>query len=150
VYTQNLFTFITRFDRLKQKQQPILASPKTAQISAMPLWRIYAHPDIFTPAQRAALARDITDLYVNKINLPAFYVNVFFIPLEQDNYYVGGEARRNFVRITAEHIARTMPSPDTQAGRDHRNGWMDMVNQVCSRFKPMLPGLANANQQPRS
>lgn len=115
----------------------------------MPLWRIYAHPDIFTPAQRAALAKDITDLYVNKINLPAFYVNVLFIPLEQDNYYVGGEPRKNFVRITAEHIARTMPSPDTQTGRDHRNGWMDMVNQVCS-VQAMLLGLVNANQQPRS
>ena len=30
VVHQNLFTIITRFDRLKQKQQPILASPKTA------------------------------------------------------------------------------------------------------------------------
>ena len=101
----------------------------------MPLWRIYVHPDTFTPAQRAALAKDITDLYVDKINLQAFYVNVFFISLEQDSYYIGGEARKNFVRITAEHIARTMPSPDIQAGRDHRDGWMDMVNQVCSRSK---------------
>lgn len=100
----------------------------------MPLWRIYAHPDTFSPAQRAALAKDITALYVDQIDLPAFYVNVFFIPLEQDNYFIGGEPRKNFVRITAEHIARTMPSPDTQAGRDHRNGWMDAVNEVCFRL----------------
>jgi phenylpyruvate tautomerase PptA (4-oxalocrotonate tautomerase family) len=100
----------------------------------MPLWKIYAHPDTFTPAQRAAIAQDITALYVNQVNLPAFYVNVFFIPLEQDSMFIGGEPRKNFVRITADHIARTMPSPDTQAGRDHRNGWMDAVNQVCLRF----------------
>ena len=128
---------ISTFRSSKSQLRPIplsnSATRRLVHTAAMPLWKIYAHPDTFTPAQRAAIAQDITALYVNQINLPAFYVNVFFIPLEQDSMFFGGEPRKNFVRITADHIARTMPSPDTQAGRDHRNGWMDAVNQVCLR-----------------
>ena len=121
-----------RRNRSRQYQISTLAHRQTpaTTIAAMPSWRIYAHPDTFTPTQRATLAKDITDFYVNQINLPAFYVNVLFIPLEQNNFFIGGEPRKNFVRIAAEHIARIMPSPETQAGRDHRNGFMEAVNQV--------------------
>jgi len=95
----------------------------------MPLWRIFVHPDIFTPSQRAALAKDVTNLYVSR-GLPAFYVNVLFIPLEQDNYFIGGAAKKNFVRIVAEQIARQMPDPSTEDGRKSREQWMDMINQT--------------------
>jgi hypothetical protein len=42
------------------------ASPLT-----MPLWCIFSHADTFTPAQRTAFAKDVTDYYVDKC-LPAF------------------------------------------------------------------------------
>ena len=97
----------------------------------MPLWRIFVNPGTYTPSQKAALARDVTALYVS-INLPAFYVNVFFIELEQDNYYIGGVAKKNFVRVCVEQIARQMPDPATEDGKKLRKGWMDMINQVRS------------------
>lgn len=98
----------------------------------MPLWKIYANPSTFTPTQRAGLAKAITDLYVNQVGLPAFYVNVLFVPLDDGQIYVGGVANKNFVRITAEQIARQMPDTTTEDGRAFRRGWMDTINEVFS------------------
>lgn len=99
----------------------------------MPLWRIYAHPATFTKEQKAGLASAITKLYVDApINLPAFYVNVLFIPLQEDEIWIGGETRKDFVRITIEQIARTMDSTDTEEGRGRRKWWMDKINAVRS------------------
>lgn len=95
----------------------------------MPLWRIFSHPTTFTLPQRAGLAKAITHLYVSR-GLPAFYVNVLFIDLDERAVWIGGEPRKNFVRIVIEQIARTMPDPDTEAGRKQRTGWMDMINEV--------------------
>ena len=98
----------------------------------MPLWRVFVHPDTYTPAQRAAFAKDVTELYVSR-GLPAFYVNVLFIPLEQDNYYIGGVAKKNFVRIVAEQIARTLPDPSTEGGKKYRKFFMNTINEVIDQ-----------------
>lgn len=97
----------------------------------MPLWRIYAHPSTFTKEQKAGLAAAITKLYTSPpANLPAFYVNVLFIPLQEDEIWVGGETRKNFVRIAIEQIARTMDPSTTPEGEARRKRWMDKINQV--------------------
>jgi len=108
----------------------------------MPLWRIFHHPSTFTPDQRAALARDITKLYTDA-GLPAFYVNVFFVPLQAEELFIGGEPRTNFVRIVIEQIARQMPSADTDAGKAHREWWMENVSKV-RRYLIGLGGGATA------
>lgn len=70
----------------------------------MPLWRIY-HPErFFSGDEQTQLASSITELYTNF--LPAFYVDVLFIPLAHTNIYIGGKPRNNFVRFAGEHIAR--------------------------------------------
>lgn len=87
----------------------------------MPLWRIYAHPATFTKEQKAGLAAAITKLYVDPpVSLPAFYVNVLFISLQEDEIWIGGETRKNFVQITIEQIARTMDAPGSAEGRGQR------------------------------
>jgi phenylpyruvate tautomerase PptA (4-oxalocrotonate tautomerase family) len=101
----------------------------------MPVWRIFMHPDTFTPIQRAALAKDVTELY-QKGGLPAFYVNVLFIPLEKDNYYIGGVSKKNFVRICIEQIARQMPDGNTEKGMLRRQAWMDRINEVREMLFP--------------
>lgn len=80
----------------------------------MPLWKIYHPPTTFsTPASKSAFAAAITKIYTT-IPLPAFYVNVLFIPVAADSYYIGGESRpgpensKPFVRVTIENIARKM------------------------------------------
>jgi phenylpyruvate tautomerase PptA (4-oxalocrotonate tautomerase family) len=69
----------------------------------MPLWRIFAHPETFSHDQRKGLAEAVTKLYKA---LPAFYVNVIFIDVKEEQVWVGGQAKSNFVRIVVEHIAR--------------------------------------------
>lgn len=84
----------------------------------MPLWRIFSHPSTFTTAQKQALAESITSLYTGR-GLPAFYVDVVFIPVEPDSFFVGGKRVANMVRIAIEHIAVHQPKPedDTQGRR---------------------------------
>jgi lysophospholipase L1-like esterase len=93
----------------------------------MPLWHIFSHPDTFSLEQRAALARDITALYGL---LPAFYVNVIFINLGENDIWIGGKPKVNFVRIVIEQIARTLPDAATENGKARRKGWMDRINEV--------------------
>jgi Putative oxalocrotonate tautomerase enzyme len=95
----------------------------------MPLWRIFANPNTFSLSQREGIAKAITGLYTD-IGLPAFYVNVIFFDIGEDSLWIGGEQKPNFVRIAIEQIARTMPDPDTESGKAHRKGWMDMINAV--------------------
>lgn len=99
----------------------------------MPLWRIFAHPTTFTPSQREALAKKVTELYVSR-GLPAFYVNVIFLDVDETQVWVGGESRSNFVRVVVEQIARTMSAPDTDEGKKRRKWWMDQINEVRKHF----------------
>ena len=71
----------------------------------MPLWRIYHPTSLFTADEKSLIAKSITNLYTPL--LPAFYVNVLFLPYDpQDGMFIGGQPRDNFVRLVAEHIAR--------------------------------------------
>ena len=58
----------------------------------MPLHRIYHTPGQFTQEQKKGLATAITEFYTSSQGpqLPAFYVLVFFIPIEEENFYLGG------------------------------------------------------------
>lgn len=78
---------------------------------AMPLWRIFSHPDTFSTVQKQALVESITPFYTRS-GLPAFYVNVVFIPIEASSFYIGNKPVRNMVRIAIEHIAIHRPKLD--------------------------------------
>ncbi|KAK3216290.1 hypothetical protein GRF29_8g2884852 [Pseudopithomyces chartarum] len=91
----------------------------------MPLWTIYHPRSTFTSEdEKSSLAQAITSLYT-AVPLPAFYVNVLFVPLDPTNIYIGGVARPSphsaanepgpnssvpFIRLTIQHIARTLPN----------------------------------------
>ncbi|KIX03416.1 uncharacterized protein Z518_06968 [Rhinocladiella mackenziei CBS 650.93] len=99
----------------------------------MPLWRIFTHPETFNHSQRAGIAKAVTDLYVS-YSLPAFYVNVIFVNVDEEDVWVGGESKSNFVRIVIEQIARSMSPPDTEEGRKARRSWMDRINGVLRPY----------------
>lgn len=84
----------------------------------MPLWRIFSHPSTFNTSQKQALAESITSFYTRG-GLPAFYVDVVFVPVEPTSFYVGGKQAANMVRIAVEHIAVHQPTKedDTQGLR---------------------------------
>ncbi|KAK4223280.1 putative oxalocrotonate tautomerase [Podospora fimiseda] len=73
----------------------------------MPLWLIY-HPQDTTftaPSSKQSLASEITTIYTSA-GLPPFYVNVNFIPLSNQNMFVGGKNPETpFVRVAVDHIA---------------------------------------------
>jgi phenylpyruvate tautomerase PptA (4-oxalocrotonate tautomerase family) len=97
----------------------------------MPVWRIFYNPSALSADQRQSLAKDVTKLYTEPpLGLPAFYVNVLFIPLKENEFFIGGEPRSNFVRIVIEQIARTMLGPETEEGRQARSGWNDKIVEV--------------------
>jgi phenylpyruvate tautomerase PptA (4-oxalocrotonate tautomerase family) len=95
----------------------------------MPLWRIYSSPGVFSAEDRAGLARSITALYTN-LGLPAFYVNVIFIDVPGQNFFIGGQSTNNMIRVSIEHVARAMPSADSEEGRLRRSKWMDRISSV--------------------
>jgi phenylpyruvate tautomerase PptA (4-oxalocrotonate tautomerase family) len=93
----------------------------------MPLWRIFAHPSAYTAQDKVAIAKAITSNYTRPgLELPAFYVDVIFITVEEGNLFVGGEARKDFVRVSVEHIARNI------ASKEQKKAVMERFNQVCA------------------
>ena len=101
----------------------------------MPLWRIFYNPSTLPADQRQSLAKAVTKLYTEPpIGLPAFYVNVLFIPLQENEYFIGGEPRSDFVRVVIEQIARTLPGPDTEAGKQGRATWNEKIVDVSLIF----------------
>jgi phenylpyruvate tautomerase PptA (4-oxalocrotonate tautomerase family) len=72
----------------------------------MPLHRIFHTPGTFSEKDKQELAKRITDLYMG-FGLPAFYVVITFIPLEPNDFYVGGKPNvgGKFVRIAVDHVS---------------------------------------------
>ena len=94
----------------------------------MPLWQIFSNPSTFTPDQKRALVESITPMYT-KIGLPAFYVNVIFIPVESDCFYVGNQQVTKMVRIVIEHIAVHQPKEESD-GRGLRAKLCTKIDEV--------------------
>ena len=90
----------------------------------MPLWKIYHPADAFTPEDRKAISVAITDIYGRV--MPRFYVNVLFQEIPEDSFFIGGEPRRNFIRIWVDHIARRMDSDEA------RRRFMTTMNEVLA------------------
>lgn len=78
----------------------------------MPLWKIYCPVDTFTDADKRSVAGALTKLYGRA--MPRFYVGVIFQEVAENNFYIGGEPTKRFVRIWADHIARTMDTPEAK------------------------------------
>lgn len=95
----------------------------------MPLWRIFSNPDTFSTEQRQALVESITPFYTIS-GLPAFYVNVVFIPVEPSSFYIGSQPVRNMVRIAIEHIAIHRPKIDG-AGNNARASLCVGIDKVA-------------------
>ena len=89
----------------------------------MPLWIVYHPANAFADkATKKAFSEKITKIYTDS-GLPPFYVVVLFQLVEQDSCFVGGVSRPSphieannpgpdssqpFIRITIQHLARTM------------------------------------------
>jgi phenylpyruvate tautomerase PptA (4-oxalocrotonate tautomerase family) len=90
----------------------------------MPLWKIYHPVGAFTEQDKDALAEKITELYGF---LPKFYVNVIFQDIPRTSFYIGGRRVDNFIRLSIEHIARSLPE-------DRKVWWLERTNEVIAPF----------------
>jgi hypothetical protein len=78
----------------------------------MPLWTIYHPPSVFESEEtKEALSKAITSIYT-AVNLPAFYVNVLFIPVQ--DIWIGG------VKRPSPHSNKNEP------GQDSSRPWVRM------------------------
>uniref|UniRef100_A0AC34F012 Tautomerase cis-CaaD-like domain-containing protein n=1 Tax=Panagrolaimus sp. ES5 TaxID=591445 RepID=A0AC34F012_9BILA len=96
----------------------------------MPLHRIYHTPGQFSSEQKKGLADAITKIYTDpkEAGLPAFYVVVIFVPIDEENFFVGGETTKNFVRISIQHIARSFES------HEHAKGFLVRYENALAPF----------------
>ena len=78
----------------------------------MPYWEIFTPENAFTEEDKEQLSSDITQVYVDYVNLPRFYVVILFKEMPTNTMYVGGKSTDNFVRIRVDHIARQMDDPE--------------------------------------
>lgn len=79
----------------------------------MPLWKVYHPVGAFTGEDKRALSQRITDIYAPF--MPRFYVGVVFEEVAAESFYIGGKPVKNFVRISTDHIARTLDSDEAKA-----------------------------------
>ncbi|KAJ5622961.1 hypothetical protein N7490_011566 [Penicillium lividum] len=86
----------------------------------MPLWQIYHPPGTFEDnVSKQALATDITKIYTG-VGLPAFYVVVQFIQLQDSDVWVGGTSgtEKPFIRVVITQIAVRLPDDDVAYRRN--------------------------------
>ncbi|MCG7631447.1 MULTISPECIES: tautomerase family protein [Gordonia] len=74
----------------------------------MPYWEIFTPKGAYTDQDKEQFSSAITDVYVQFVSLPRFYVVIRFQELADNEMYVGGKATTNFVRFVVDHIARNM------------------------------------------
>jgi len=92
----------------------------------MPLWTVYHPVDVWSDADKAALAEKITDLYAAV--MPRFYVGIVFHAIPARNLYVGGVKNDRYVRFVLEHIARSF------ANIEQSHHFIDKINEVLAPF----------------
>jgi hypothetical protein len=82
----------------KWKRSHVLSVPTVQRSASKCLSGAYIlHPDTFSLSDREQpLARDVTALYGF---LPAFYVNAVFINSGENDIWIGGKPKTNFVWI---------------------------------------------------
>ncbi|MEH6695560.1 MAG: tautomerase family protein [Hyphomonas sp.] len=90
----------------------------------MPLWKVYHPAGAYTRDEKRAFAQKMTSIYARV--MPKFYVNVLFEEVPEDSFFIGGEPRNDFVRITMDHIARAFPS------KEGSKRFIDAVNDLIT------------------
>ncbi len=92
----------------------------------MPLWKIDSPVGAYSPEDKRELAERITDEYA-RVGLPRFYVNVLFTELAKESFLIGGVPADDFVRISVDEIARSVPD-------EAKVLWMKRLRKTVAPF----------------
>ena len=77
----------------------------------MPMWIVHAPEGVYSVEDKKKITETITQIYVEFVDLPKFYVVVRFDEYPVDSMWLGGEPANDFVRFVVDHIARQMDDP---------------------------------------
>lgn len=77
----------------------------------MPMWIVHAPEGAYSAEDKKNMTDAITQIYVDFVQVPRFYVVVRFDEYPVDSLWVGGEPVNDFVRFVVDHIARQMEDP---------------------------------------
>ncbi|EEA19963.1 hypothetical protein TMatcc_010109 [Talaromyces marneffei ATCC 18224] len=92
----------------------------------MPYWKIYHSPNTLTEEDKTTLSASITSYYTS-VGLPAFYVNIFYLPLASSDFFVGGKPVSKKLAIEVLHIARQWDSTETDRAVRLKNGITEIL-----------------------
>jgi phenylpyruvate tautomerase PptA (4-oxalocrotonate tautomerase family) len=92
----------------------------------MPLWSIDCPEGVYSAEEKRELAERITDQYA-QVGLPRFYVNVLFKELPKESFLIGGVPADDFVRISVDEIARSVPD-------EAKALWMKRIRKTVAPF----------------
>ena len=74
----------------------------------MPFWKVFHSSQTLANAtDKEAIAKAATEFYVG-VGLPAFYVQVVFIPIADNFFFVAGQSKSKSIMIEIDHVARHM------------------------------------------
>lgn len=93
----------------------------------MPLWTFGHSAGAFTAEEKKDLAQAITQLYADA-GLPAFYVNVQFIPLVEEDLWYGGQPHPKFTMITIYHVARDL----SESSDERQQAFLKAVDNILT------------------
>ncbi|SFW21613.1 tautomerase family protein [Nitrosovibrio sp. Nv17] len=93
----------------------------------MPLWKVYHPAEAFTPADKQALAEQVTNIYA-QVPIPRFYVVFIFEEIARGSCFVGGQPHDRFIRFKVDHIARTLP------GAVIREWWVRAIDEAIAPY----------------
>jgi phenylpyruvate tautomerase PptA (4-oxalocrotonate tautomerase family) len=94
--------------------------------SKMPLWNIYHPVGAYSAEDKQNLAERIAVMCYGP--LPKFYVGVLFQEVAKGSFLMGAKSVDNFVRIKADHIARTLPSVEA------KQKWMARAEEAIAPY----------------
>jgi 4-oxalocrotonate tautomerase family enzyme len=78
----------------------------------MPMWIVHAPEGAYSTEDKKNLTEVLTQMYVDSVGLPRFYVVVRFDEYPPDSMWVGGKPVNDFVRFVVDHIARQLDDPE--------------------------------------
>lgn len=81
----------------------------------MPYWEVFTPENALSDGDKEGLSECITQMYVDWVELPRFYVVMRFQEVPESAIYVGGKPNNNFVRVVIDDITLRTDDPELRS-----------------------------------
>jgi phenylpyruvate tautomerase PptA (4-oxalocrotonate tautomerase family) len=97
----------------------------------MPRWTFYLREGVLPAEDMQRIASAVTELYVEMVGMPKFFVNVFFNEYPTGKFFSGGMADHNSVFFHIDHAARPFNSEEER---------LFFLDRAISIVRPIFDG----------